>query len=329
MDKINFITVLISVSALVILMVPGYILSKTGILKAGADTVLSALVLYGCQPVLVFMSFQKEYDAQIAINMLIVAGIALAVHLVMIGLTYLIIRDKGDRMKRNCVRFASVFGNCAYMGIPFLQTLFAGSSLLGEAIIYCAVVVTIFNILTWSIGVFMITGDKKQISVKNAFLNPTIIATVLGIIYFITVRKPLTMLAEGQGGVFLTKLSDSLNSLGNTVTPLAMVLIGIKLTSVKPKELFLDKWGYISSGFKLVVMGFIAMLAVGFLNIDPIVKYTLFFTLSMPTATSTVMFAVQFGGDGKSASVYVLLSTLLSIVVIPLMYLCFTAIFPM
>ncbi len=323
--NIDFLSVLISVVSLVILIVPGFILSKTKILGKGADSVISALVLYGCQPALVFMSFQKEYDSKIALNMLIVAGLALVIHLAMIGLTYLIIKNKGDTVKRNCVRFASVFGNCGYMGIPFLQTLFSGSEFLSEVIIYCAVVIAVFNMLSWSIGVFMITGDKKQISIKNAILNPTVIAIILGLIYFMTVGVPFNTLGSGKLNVLLSKLFDSFNSVGNMVTPLAMFLIGIKLSGVNLKELFLDKWGYVSSGLKLIVMSLLTMLIVVFIPIDVSIKYSMFFMLSMPSATATVMFAVQFGGDGKSASVYVLLSTVLSIVTIPLLYLLFNA----
>lgn len=323
MDKIDFLTVLISMISLCALMVPGVLLAKTKKLKEGADSVLSALVLYGCQPVLVFMSFQKTFDSRIAINMLITAGIAFFVHFVMILLVRIIVRDAGDRAKRNCVRFASVFGNCGYMGIPFLQTLFSGTEFLDEAIIYCAVVVAVFNVLTWSVGTYMISGEKKYMSFKNAFLNPTVIATCLGLLYFVIVKQPLDSLAQGSAGEFLSKLSNSFDTFGNTVTPLAMVLIGFKLASVAPKKLFFDKWAYAVGGLKLIVMSLITMFTVAFLPIDQTVKYTLFFTLSMPTATASVMFAVQFGGDSESASVFVLLTTVLSVVTIPLTFLLF------
>ena len=123
------------------------------------------------------------------------------------------------------------------------------------------------------------------------------------------------------------KIMGSIDIIGNLVTPLSMTVIGINLAKVKVKELLLDKWAYISCFFKLIVMSVLTMLIVAFLPIDNVVKYLMFFLLSMPSATSTAMFSVKFGGDGKSASVMVLLSTVLSILTIPLLYLLMSGVF--
>ena len=69
------------------------------------------------------------------------------------------------------------------------------------------------------------------------------------------------------------------------------------------------------------------MLIVAFLPIDNVIKYSLFFLLSMPSANNTVLFAVNFGGDSESGSVFVLLSTILSIATIPLMFLVMNGVF--
>ena len=330
MENIDFLHVLIAVVSLVLLAVPGYVLVKCKLLKKGAAEAFSTLVLYGCQPMLMIMGFQKTaYDPKIGLNMLIVAGLAFLVHFVMIGLVYLIIRNKDNDKKKNVARFASVFGNCGYMGLPFLQMLFSGTAHLGEILIYTSVVIAVFNLLTWSIGIFMITGDRKDISVKKALLNPTIIGVAVGMILFFAVKTPIaTALPDGTvGHAILSKLMQSINFLAETVTPLAMVVVGIKLADVKIKDLFLDKWAYITAVLKLILMSVLSMIAVAFLPVSSTIKFAIFFTLSMPSATNTVMFSVQFGGDGDSASVMVLLSTIFSIVTIPLTYLAFTGIF--
>lgn len=324
--ELSFLNVLLTVFSLVILVIPGFIFAKTKILGENAQGVLSSLVLYGCQPMLMLVGFQKTgYDSKIALNMLIVAGLALVVHLIMIGLVFLIIKNKGEDSKRNCVRFASVFSNCGYMGIPFLTMLFNGN---GEILIYGAVVIAVFNMLNWSIGIYMMTGDKKDISIKNALLNPTIICVLIGIILFFTVQTPLVDLATPNTVLddIVEKIMKGVYFLADMVTPLSMMVIGMRLASVKPKNLFLDKWAYISSLLKLVVMSLISMLVVGFLPIAETVKYAIFFALSMPSATGTVLFAVRFGGEGDLASVCVLLSTVLSIITIPLMFLLFNGV---
>lgn len=324
---IGFLDVLIAVLSLIILAVPGYVIVKTKLVKSEATAPFSALVLYVCQPMLMFMGFQKtEYDASIGINMLIVAGLALVVHGVMIALMFLIFKNKDNDAKINVLKFASVFSNCGYMGFPFLQALFGQTSMIGELLIYGSVVVGIFNLLNWSIGVYMITGDKKQMSFKKALLNPTVIALFIGLIVFFVVKTPIVDVAVENTtlDVILTKLIGAFNFLSEMVTPMAMIVIGMRLANVKIKNLFLDKWAYISSFFKLVVMSIISILVVVFLPVSTTVKYCIFFLLSMPSATGTVLFAVQFGGDGDSASVFVLLSTVLSILTIPLAFLLFS-----
>lgn len=324
--QLGFTDVLITVLFLLALGIPGFILAKIKALPEKSENVISVLVLYACQPALVFMAFQKTvFSPDLALNMLLVAGLAVVVHAVMIAFVYLVFRNKNKEAKINCMRFASVFSNCGYMGLPFLQSLFAGGSaqVQGEILIYAGVVIAVFNLFNWSIGVYMISGDKKQMSVKNALLNPTVIGLFLGLIVFFTVRTPFVNLAspESVGGKIIVQAVKSINFLAEAVTPLAMTVIGIKLANSSFKKVFLDKWAYVTAFNKLVVMALVAMLCVAFLPLPVTVKYAVFFTLAMPSATGTVMFAVRFGGDAESGSAFVLLSTLLSVISVPLMFL--------
>ncbi|MBE5749280.1 MAG: hypothetical protein E7346_00250 [Clostridiales bacterium] len=327
--QIDFLSVLMAVVSLILLAVPAFILSKAKLLPEKADNVLSTLVLYGCQPVLVFMSFQGQaYKPEIAKNMLITLGLGILVHLIMIAIAMFCIRgDESNEKRLRCVRAGSVFGNCAYMGLPFLNALFGGTEIIGEVMIYTACVLAAFNILNWTFGVYMLTGDIKQVSLKKIALNPTILGTLLGFIVFITVKTPfIDLAAPGTTGyLVISNIVKSLNVIGDTVTPLAMFVIGIRLSKIELKKLFIDKYAYLTSFLKLIVSSLVVILLVAFLPISTIVKYTLFFLLSMPCATSTALFAVQFGADGDSASVYVLLSTVLSLATIPLMFLLFSS----
>jgi len=322
----QFLTVFITVFTLLLLAVPGFILTKTKLLNKTAEGALSAIVLYAAQPVMVFMSFQKEYRSDIAINMLIVAGIAFAVHMIMIGLMALVLKNKSTDAKTKTIKFASIFSNCGYMGLPFLNALFGEGN--SEILIYAAVVIGVFNLITWSFGVYIMTGDRKMMSPKKALLNPTTIGTLLGLVLFLILKKPFVTLATGTAVEgFITKVVGAFNVIGDLVTPLSMILIGCKLANIKLKTLFVNKGAYLSSFFKLIVMGAISMLLVAFLPVSPIVKYAILFLLSMPSATATVLFAVQFGGDSEQASVNVLLSTILSLITIPLMYVIFQNVF--
>lgn len=320
--QLDFYSVLFTVLSLVLLMIPGYIISKTKMVGESAQATLSTIVLYVSQPMLMIMSFQKaNFTNELVINLLIVAGLTLVVHLIMIGFALSVI--KGKEKVHNVMRFASIFSNCAYMGLPFLQLLFKNNST--EILMYGGIISSVFNLLNWSIGAYIMSGDKAEMSFKKAFLNPTVLAVFLGILLFVVFQKPIVNLTpeDSTADMILTKLMNSIDCIGNTVTPLSMMVIGMKLTSVNLKTLFLNKQAYISCACKLILMSLISILVVSFLNVDILVKYAVFFTLSMPSASATVMFAVKYDSDGQSASVFVLLSTLLSTLTIPLMFTLF------
>lgn len=325
--QISFLTVLIAVVSLIILAVPGFLLSKTKMLSEKAESAFSTFVMYGAQPCMVLMGFQNtEFSAEIGINVLIVAGITVAIHLIMAGITCFVVRLKGDVDKKKVIRFASIFSNCGFMGFPFLQMVFAGTSHLGEVMIYGAVVVAVFNLLAWTLGVYLITGDKSFISAKKIIGNPTIIAIVLGFIFFFTIKVPFAKLPKPNTTLhtIVSKLMNSIDVIGNTVTPLSLTVIGMKLSKCNLKELFLNKWGYFVCGMKLIVMSLITMLCVSFLPIAETIKYVLVFLLSMPCATSTALLPTMFGGDSKSATSFVLLACICCVITIPLMFLLFT-----
>ena len=329
----SFIGVLITVVFLILLALPGFIFAKLKMLPEKAAETITVIVLYCCQSLLVITSFQKRaFDPQIGINMLWVALIALCVHLFMFLILKLVFVKKQEDTKIRALKFASVFSNCGFMGFPFLQSLFAGAehqTLLAEIMIYGAVIIGVFNLLTWTFGVYIMTGDKNQVSVKKIATNPVIISLIIGFLLFVIIQKPLVEIAPENSFLdnVLTKLMHSMNFFSEMVTPCSMIVIGIRLAHINLKQLFMDKWAYVSSFFKLIVMSIVSMLAVAFLPVDNTIKYAIFFLLSMPSATNTAMFAVKFNADSDFAAVAVLLSTILSVITIPIMYLVMSGVF--
>lgn len=325
----NFIDVLFTVVFLILLAAPGYIFAKLKMLPEKAAETISTIVLYCCQSVIVITSFQKRpYDPTIGLNMLYVGLFATAVHMIMFAILKFVFVKKSTEAKIKVVKYASVYSNCGFMGFPFLQSLFSGE-MQAEVMIYGAVIVAVFNLLNWTFGVYIMTGDKKQVSPKKIIFNPVIISLVIGFLLFIVLQKPLVELAPSSevATSILVKFMASMNYLADMVTPCSMIVIGIRLANVNIKQLFLDRWAYVAAFFKLIIMPVIAMLTVAFFPVESSIKYTVFFLLAMPAATSTTMFAVKFNADADFASVCVLLSTVLSVVTIPLMYLAMSGIF--
>ena len=329
--QINFINVVFTVFTLIALAVPGFLLTKAKLLNAKSAETISNVVLYACQPMLVFMGFQSEpYSSKLGINMLIMAGFSVLLHLIMTLIMAVCVRNKDNNAKLNCLKFASIFGNCGFIGMPMIQSLFSQSpAYYGEATIYCAVMIAVFNILTWTLGVYIITKDKKNISLKKIALNPTIIAVLVGFVVFMIAKKPLVELftEDTTGDIIITKFTDCFSLIGSAVTPMSMMVIGIRLANVKMKSLFIDKHAYVNSFFKLIVASLVTILCVTFLPIPSVMKYSLFFLFSMPSAASTVLYAVKYKSDADGASIMVLLSSVLAMVTIPLMFLFYTGVF--
>ncbi|MBQ7643073.1 MAG: AEC family transporter [Clostridia bacterium] len=321
---IKFSDVLITVVFLLALAIPGFIFAKNKTFGKGASEVFSNLVLYGCQPVLIVTSFSRcAFTLERGFNMLIVAAVAAAIHILFfVVLKFVFIRQKDDDGIR-IIKYVSVFSNCGFMGMPFLQSLFSDGNMQAEVIIYCAVVIVVFQVLNWTCGVYIITGDKREISAKKILLNPVIISVFIGLALFLILQRPVAELFPENtlASKILTKLMGSLGYISDMVTPLSMIVIGIRLANVSLKDLFLNKRAYISTAIKLVVMPVVTIFCVSYLPIAATVKYTLFFLLSMPSATSGVMMAVRYGKDGDLASVCVLLSTVLSALTLPPLYL--------
>lgn len=330
--ELSFLTVLITVFTLVLLAIPGFIMGKLKMLPNGATKIFTTFLLYVCQPALTFMSFQKtQYQDGIVGNMLIVAGLAFVAHIIPIIIVLLTIKTKKTdseteeerrhRINLNVVKFASIFGNVGYMGLPFLQGLFGNGN--AEILIYGAIIIAVFNLLNWTVGIYMISGDKKYISVKKAILNPPFIALLVSLPLFLIFKAPISSLGTGDLNSLLAKTMKSVDFMGEMVTPISMTILGLRLSEMNIKQIIANKYAYMSSSLKLVGAPIIAMLLVAFLGIDLNVKYAIFFTMAMPSATSTLLFSEQFGGEPHTSSAIVLFSTILSILSIPLIFLLF------
>lgn len=327
--QISFTDVLVSVISLLLMTIPGFLLAKCKMLPEKASEALSNVVLYGCQPFMIFMSFQGyKYTSEIGLNMLTVFLVAVIIHIIMFSLVTLLFRNKED-VKTKSLRYASTFSNCGFMGLPFLSMLFRGNAAAEEVLIYASVVITVFHLMNWTVGVFFMTGSFKNSSIKKIIFNPCIIAVIIGFISFVTIKAPFTTLAPENTLLrnILEKIATTLNYLASAVTPLSMIIIGIKLSEIKLSRLFTEKQAYASTVVKLIGMSFISILAVAFLPVSSAVKYAIFLLLSMPSATSTTMFSLRFGGDAEFSTICVLLATILSIISLPLMFLVFNGVF--
>lgn len=320
-----FLTGAISVGMLLLMAVPGFILGKMrSVNTESAVKFLSVMLLYILQPFVTFDSFlNTAYDPEVLINIVIVfvftcvtIGAVLAVGSFAMRFT------KFGKDVGGVIAYGGAFGNVGYMCIPFLQLMAPGDYVI---ILYATVSVVAFNLMAWTVGNFALTGDKRHISLKRALLNPPTLSFILALPLFLLNLNFLK--AEGLTGAALKIVSGIQEVIGlfsDMVGPLAMVLLGLKLADIRFGELFADGRVYIAAGIKLIFfplfgVALTALMSL-FMNVESI-SLNLIAMSAMPCAQNVIMFSTLYDKDSALAAKEVTVSTLLSIVTIPVMLL--------
>jgi predicted permease len=307
----DFITSLINVGLLIALAMPGYILGRLRMIKGDAIDALVNILLYVACPFLSIMAFiRTEFSSALLINM---GSVILFAFVLLIGSYYvsaLIFRGiRESPVKKVCLA-CGYMNNCAFMGIPVVQTFFPNNP---EPLIYVSMFGIAFNVLSWTLLVFTITGEKKYVRLKAAFLNPGMITLIIAAPLLIFDINPHPVLA------------DMMSGLANMTTPLAMIIVGTRLSEIKMRELFSSPQVYLSGAVKLVIIPLFSLIVIllgkRILPITPTVTLTLYIVMAMPSASFVIIFSEKFGGDRLTAVKCVLLSSVMSIVTIPLLML--------
>jgi len=301
----NPIVVFYEVLILFIIILAGYLAAKTKILKEDGKRQISSFIINITLPVVILMSSQMEFTKEKIENSLWLLAMAVVIFLISMGIAATAYKKSG-KDKENVLKFATVFSNSAYMGFPVLFALLGS-----EGIFYGAVFLFPFNVFLWTYGVLIF---KKHSSFKHMIkdiLSPSMIAMFVAFAFL------------GFGLRIPFPINKGLDIIGGLTTPLSMIVIGGTLATVKFKTLISDKWIYIVSLIRLLILPAIAY-GIFFWMSPPDMSLTILVLLvGMPCAAATTIFAQQYGGNTTLASGLVSFSTLLSIVTIPLLIYIF------
>lgn len=287
------------VTVLFLLMALGYLAAQGRILNKSAFEGINKLVLFFTLPCLTFAKLQREAApgqmGELAETFLLATVFMLLC--VAVGFLY----TRGQPEKRRAVFLnMAMFSNCGFMGYPVIIAAFGE-----EKLIYAVMYAASFNLLTWTVGVYLYAG-RAGLSLKKLLLNPTLIAVVLGVLCFgLAIRIPQIPL-------------DAMTLLGDTTTPLAMVIIGGLLAGLKLNDIK-DGMLLLSCLMRLIVFPLAVLGILLALRVPRGVLEGVFVCTAMPASTATAMQAEFFKGDGPLASRGVALSTALSVITIPLM----------
>jgi len=273
------------------------------------------LLLYVVTPSVIVNSFlNMEYSPQAVHGLLISLACGALLHGTGIAMSEPIFRNRGNRSGQSGIEsvlhFASIYGNCGYMGLPLAQAMVGP-----QGVFYCSVVILTFQVCSFTHGNFVMSGgimgrrgdEKTRFQWKNLVLNAGVLSVAVGLPVFL-LRIPVPDLIRTPLGAVA-----SMNS------PLAMLMFGAYLSRTRMQGLLRSKKLFATMGIKLfavpaVVMGVLLLCGVR----GPLMNAMLI-SAAAPPANNTVVFAARHGRDTGYAAQVVSLLSLLSIVTMPLM----------
>lgn len=296
----NFLTVAEQVIVLFLLIGVGALCAKTGIIKEVAIKSCSDLVLIVVTPCVIIQSFQRPFDAAMLKGLGLACLIALSIHIVTILLAHLLLHDPVVARER-VLRVGAVLSNAGFMSLP-LQ-----NALLGEdGVFYGAAYVAIFNLILWSYGLVEMSGSRQNLSPRKLILNPGVLSLAIGLMLFLARITLPTVLASPMGHL------AALN------TPLPMLIIGFYLADTDLKAALRDWRSYAAIGLRLLVVPLTALGILYLCGVRGTLLVSMIIAASAPVAASTTMFATKYDCDTGLSVNLVSLSTLLSLITMPL-----------
>lgn len=291
---------------LFIIMIVGYIAFQKDILDVKINKKISGIVLYVANPALILSSVMGDNSKIKGESLLIMVLVTIIAYALLIGISFVIPKIfMMDKDSINTYSIMIVFSNISFMGMPIVRSLVGENGLL-----YAAIYVIPFNVLIYTYGVAMLKSSEKEnekdVSILKSIINIGAIASVAAIIIFILgIKLPYV-------------ISESCDMLGNLTAPLSMMVIGASFATIDIKSLFKDKKLVLFFLFKQFIIPIVGITILRLFISDEIIVNVMFVMLATPVASMVAMLTQEYEGDFELTTKGVALSTLISVVSIPI-----------
>lgn len=289
-----------------LLILVGFVLSKLGYFSAHTRKQLTNIVLWIVLPCATIQSFEIEVDQDLLVSMALIFLISIGIQ----GIHWIFCTTCWNRIhddRKISLQYGTMVSNAGFMGMPVTQSAFGSTGLL-----YASIFLIPQRICMWSYGLSLYTDgqDRKEV-IRKVMTNPCIVAIYIGVVVMVL-------------GMFDLHLPDFLDStiaaIGNCNTALSMIVIGGILSDV-PKDQIGDKLSLLYSGLRLLAIPMILFLILNVLPVDPMVRNVCVLLSAMPAASTTAMLAQRYEKDPEFASKIIFVSTLFSMITLPIIFL--------
>ena len=274
---------------------------------------MTNILMYVAMPFLVFVKLIETDLTSVSYTDILICAIFPAIaNFLIFFLSSLVFRPHGEDNRYRAGRFCSVFSNCGFLGIPLAEVLFPDRP---EVAVYVSLFNVMSTFLLLTFGVYVLSGDKRDVSFRRAVFSPIMASIILGVIF------SLSGIAD-----ILPQVVTYADILASLTTPLSMIVLGVQLSGIRLSVLVTTPTLYVTAAFKLVAAPLSTVLLMFVLRLcgvplsTPLMAGLLISTAVSSAASSSAM-AKKYGVDGEYAAVLTLGTTILCAVTFPLLYL--------
>lgn len=296
----NILTVSEQVFVMVVLVAIGFLCGKLKMLTDEASRGLSSILMYVIAPCILISSFQRPFNALMMHNFLLTFFIGFVISAASAVLTRFTIRAP-EPARNKVLRSTIIFPNCGMISLVLQNSLYGA-----DGVFYGAAYMGIFNLFFWTYGVLLL-GRKEDIHFQNTVLNPGVLGTIVGLIFFVT-----SYTLPGP-------IAQVCTSISNINMPVAMLIIGQQMSNCRLGDLFSDRDAIWSVFQRLILIPLLVIGVFCFLDIDPVVAVACIISASAPAAACNTMLAITMKQDGSLSARIVSLGTALSAITMPVM----------
>lgn len=295
----NFLTVGQQVLILFVLVLIGYVLGKKSVITERGGKICSDLALLVATPCVIIRSFQREYSTQLLYELLIALLVAFALHIVAIAIAHILYRK--DTSSTRVYRSSTVLSNAGFMGLPLQQAVLGD-----QGVIYGATYVVAMSVTMWSYGLLIMDKSSGKVPIRKMLFSPGTIGLAVGLLLFVCrISLPELVLTPIQ-------------HLANLNTPLPMLFTGYYLSKVNMKQALNNRGNYGALVVRLIVVPVVSIALMYLSGIRDALLVSMSVAVTAPTAVGVAMFADRYRQDAETAVNLVALSTLFSVITMPL-----------
>lgn len=296
------------IAELFLMIFMGFLIVKTGLLKDDDSKVLSKIVLYLIIPCVIINAFQVDYTMDTVKGLLIALAASVMLQIILL----IIISAFGKLLHLNEVEIASVYySNSGNLIVPIV-TFILGQ----EWVLYGCVFMSVQLVFLWT-HCKKILSREPSYDWKKIILNINMISIFIGVILFFTrIRLPEI-------------IGNTLSAVGSMIGPASMFVTGMLFAGMNLKQIFANKRVYFISFLRLIAVPLFSLILLKISHLASLsadgnqIMLIVFLAVITPSASTVTQMCQVYGNDSRYASAINVVTTLFSIITMPLMVMLF------